>query len=38
MQTGANDRTVYVWRYPEEEYWEYCCGATVVAGFEKVKI
>ena len=38
MQTGANDRKVYVWRYPEEEYLEDCCGATVVAGFEKVKI
>jgi hypothetical protein len=27
-----------VWRYPEEEYLEDCCGATVIPGFEKVKI
>jgi Transposase/DDE superfamily endonuclease len=38
MQTGANSKKVYVWRYPEEEYKEDCCGATVIAGFEKVKV
>jgi hypothetical protein len=38
MQTGANHRRVYVWRYPSEEYLEDCCGATVIPGFEKVKV
>ena len=35
IQTGAN---YYVWRYPEEEYLEDCCGATVIPRFEKVKV
>ena len=38
MQTGSNSTKVYVWRYPEEEYLEDCCGATVIPGFEKVKV
>ena len=38
MQTGPNSDRVYVWRYPEEEYLEDCCGATVIPGFEKVKV
>jgi hypothetical protein len=38
MQTGANQGRIYVWRYPEEEYLEDCCGATVIPGFEKVKV
>ena len=38
MQTGANQGRVWVWRFPEEEYKEDCCGATVIPGFEKVKI
>jgi hypothetical protein len=38
LQTRANSKKVYVWRYPEEEYLEDCCGATVISGFEKIKI
>ena len=38
MQTGPNQGRIYVWRYPEEEYLEDCCGATVVPGFAKVKV
>jgi len=38
MQTMPNCGPKYVWRYPEEEYLEDCCGATVIPGFEKVKI
>jgi len=38
MQTGANQKAVYVWRYPEEEYLEDCCGATVIPGFQKIKV
>jgi len=38
MQTSANQGRVWVWRYPEEEYLEDCCGATVIPGFEKVKV
>ena len=38
MQTGSNGKRVYVWRYPEEEYDEDCTGATVIQGFEKVKV
>lgn len=38
MQTGPNSGRIYVWRYPEEEYLEDCCGATVIPGFEKVKV
>jgi hypothetical protein len=33
-----NSGRKYVWRLPEEEYLEDCCGATVIPGFEKVKI
>ena len=25
-------------KYPEEEYHEDCCRATVMSGFEKVKV
>jgi len=38
MQTGANGEKVFVWRYPEEQYNEDCYGATVIPGFEKVKV
>ena len=38
MQMGPNQGKIYVWRYPEEEYLEDCCGATVIPGFEKVKV
>jgi hypothetical protein len=38
MQTDANQRQRWVWRYPEEEYYEDCCRATVISGFEKVKV
>ena len=38
MQTGPNQGKIYVWRYPEEEYLEDCCDATVIPGFEKVKV
>jgi len=38
MQTDSNQGRVWVWRYPEEEYDEDCCGATVIPGFRKVKI
>ena len=38
MQTDANQGQKWVWRYPEEEYIEDCCRATVIPGFRKVKI
>lgn len=38
MQTMPNSGRKYVWRTPEEEYLEDCCGATVIPGFVKVKI
>ena len=38
IQTSDNSGKVYVWRFPEEEYLEDCCCATVQQGFEKVKI
>ena len=38
MQTDANQGQKWVWRYPEEEYDEDCCRATVIPGFEKVKV
>jgi hypothetical protein len=38
LQTGANLKKVYVWKYTEEEYLENCCGATVIPGFEKIKV
>ena len=38
MQTGPNQGRIWVWRYPEEEYLEDCCGATVIPGFQKVKV
>ena len=27
-----------MWRYSEEEYLKDCCGATVIQGFQKVKV
>ena len=38
LQTGANDRNIYFWRYLEEEYGEDCCGATHKSGFKKIKV
>jgi hypothetical protein len=38
VSASANHRRVYVWRYPDDEYLEDCCGATVIPGFEKVKV
>ena len=38
MQTDANQGQKWVWRYPEEEYLEDCCRATVIPGFRKVKV
>ena len=38
IQTGGNSKKRYVRRMPREEYLEDCCGATVIPGFEKVKI
>ena len=38
MQTDANQGQRWVWRYPEEEYHEDCCRATLISGFEKVKV
>jgi transposase len=38
MQTGANSKKVYVWRSPDEEYLEDACAATVIPGFQKVKV
>ena len=38
MQTGANVGQVWVWRYPEEEYEEDCCGVTHISGFKKIKV
>ena len=38
MQTDENQGRKWVWRYPEEEYIEDCCRATVISGFEKVKL
>jgi len=37
MQTGVNQGKVWVWRYPEEEYYEDCMAATHIPGFKKVK-
>jgi hypothetical protein len=38
MQTDANQERKWIWRYPEEEYMEDCYRATVIAGFDKVKV
>jgi transposase len=38
MQTSSNSGKKFVWRYPEEEFLEDCCAATVIPGFQKVKI
>jgi len=38
MQTGANVGQVWVWRYPEEEYTEDCCGVIHISGFKKIKV
>lgn len=38
LQTVANSKKVYIWRYPDEEYLEDCCGATVIPRFEKIKV
>ena len=38
MQTGANQGRIWVWRKPEEEYFEDCCAATHISGFRKVKV
>jgi Transposase/DDE superfamily endonuclease len=38
MQTGGNVGQVWVWRYPEEEYMEDCCGVTHISGFKKIKV
>ena len=38
MQTGANVGHVWVWRYPEKEYKEDCCGVTHISGFKKIKV
>lgn len=39
IQTSGNRKEGrYVWRYPEEEYLEDCCAATVIPGFERVKV
>ena len=38
MQTAANQGIVWVWRYPEEEYDEDCCGPTQISGFRKVRV
>jgi len=38
MQTDANQRRKWIWRYSEEEYDEACYTAIFFARFEKVKI
>ena len=38
MQTGANVDHIWVWRYPEEEYEEDCCGVTHISRFKKIKV
>src|SRR5271169_905610 len=38
IRTDANQGKKWVWRYPEEEYNEDCCRATVISRFEKVKV
>ena len=38
LQTGANEGIVWVWRAPEEEYSEDCCGVTHKSGFKKIKV
>ena len=36
-QTGTNDRKVYVWRSPKEEYHKDTVGVTHISGFRKIK-
>jgi len=38
VQTDANQGQKWVWRYPEEEYHQYCCRGTVISGFRKIKV
>lgn len=38
IQTEANQGRIWIWRYPEEEYDENCCGATHKSGFKKIKL
>jgi hypothetical protein len=32
MHTDANQGFKWIWRYPEEEYHEYCCRGTIASG------
>ena len=38
IQMDTNQEQHWVWRYPEEKHYEDCCRATVISGFEKVKV
>jgi hypothetical protein len=38
MQTDANEGPIWMWRYPEEEYYQDCIAGTHISGFEKVNI
>jgi hypothetical protein len=38
MQTGTNEGPIWIWRYPEEEYYQDCIAGIHISGFEKVKI
>ena len=37
FQTGANDKKIYMWRAPDEEYHKDTVGTTHISGFRKIK-